>query len=441
MTGLTTFNLPAIINITSQNLQQVTAALGVSRTLIASDGEITNAWTQLPRLLEQIPRDQLNEQHVRMCIAVSSGLFDSAINYAWNTAVMALRERVRAFGLNVVTQIIRSQFDEEKLVEQKDAELLTLCFSLNLISEEAYFFLDQCRSVRNSFSTAHPPLGGVNSDEFIAFLSRCGRYALSVTQNPRGVDSSQLINAVKSGRHSTEQSNEWVERFHATHDQQRVILIPMLHGIYCDPASTEEARLNCLDICIGVSSTFSPAVTSELVNRHSDYIADGVVDRQTASTQFFQRLGILGLLGDAERHRMLSSACRRLFNVHLDMNNFYNEPPFAERLRELALQISRPPSARAEYVQTVVACAIGNPYGVSRAAVPDYQAMVRNFSPAEVEYMLSLASSSLRNIVSERLQRERDCQLRFAALVRLIDSQTVPTSARQVYDAWCLFLG
>jgi hypothetical protein len=433
-TTTTLITLPAIVPISSQKLQQVTAALGVPRNIIASDVEIQHAWEQLPRLLSQIPRQELNEQHVRMCVAVSSGLFDSAINYAWNTAIVALRSRVREFGLNVVAQINRSTFDDQKLMDLKDSELLTLCLQLNLVSEDAYFFLDQCRAVRNSFSTAHPPLGSIDADEFVVFLSRCARFALSVTQNPKGVDSSQLINAVKAGRHTPAQRDEWVQRLAGTHDQQRVALIPMLHGIYCDPASTEETRLNSLEICQALSPSFSSTVVSELVNRHSDYIADGKAAKQTASQQFFQKLNLLGLLTDAERHHLISGAASRLMQVHQGWDNFHNEPPFAARLREIALQANRPATVRVEYVHTVVACGAGNPYGISTAASPHYETMVRNFSPAEIEVMLQLPNS--RNIVSERIRTAPKTKAGFVELVKLLDAQSVPSSVQQAYTQW-----
>ena len=65
---------------------------------------------------------------MRMCVAVSSGLFDSAINYIWNASVIELRDKIRRFGLNVVEQVTgKSGFDETKLNDLKDAELLELC--------------------------------------------------------------------------------------------------------------------------------------------------------------------------------------------------------------------------------------------------------------------------------------------------------------------------
>ena len=103
--------------------------------MVARDDQIEHAWSQLPRLVRRIPPHLRDERIVRACIAVATGLFDAAINYIWNAAVLALREKVRDFGLHVIPDILDDRsFDEASLVDLKDAELLELCHKLNLIT-------------------------------------------------------------------------------------------------------------------------------------------------------------------------------------------------------------------------------------------------------------------------------------------------------------------
>src|SRR5258708_3446317 len=128
-------SLPQLSTLTSPMLDALTAALNVPREVLASDSEIDHAWNNLPRLLSRIPVELRDEGLVRMCVAVATGLFDSAINYAWNAAILELRQKVRRFGINVIPQITSKDFDEAKLLDLKDSELLTLCLRLNLISE------------------------------------------------------------------------------------------------------------------------------------------------------------------------------------------------------------------------------------------------------------------------------------------------------------------
>lgn len=423
--------LPAIIDSNLPVLTQLTAALRIPRGILASDDEIRRAWAQLPRLLGQIPPEVLNELHARMCIAVSTGLFDASINYAWNSAVIALRDKVRGFGIHIVPQITGYEFDEQKLLDLTDSELTRLCLSLNLISEDAFFFLDQCRDVRNNFSAAHPPIGALDDAEFIVFLTRCIKYALSVTSNPRGVDTQALIHSVKAGPHTHEQTEEWLERIGATHEAQQGLIITMLHGIYCDTTSSQDTRNNALAICEGFSEKLSPSVKSELIDRHSDYLAGGKTDQVGLSQQFFAHLRLLGLLSEQERHVLVSRASKKLMAVHQEWHNFYNEPPFAERLRELQKQTTIPDTAKADFVTAVVTCAVGNQYGVSRMAYPVYASMIRDFSPSEIAIMLELPSSN--TTLGARYRSHPSCRLRFGQLLKVLDPKSVPVRYRTKY--------
>lgn len=141
---MTDVNLPAVMGNTLPVLDQLTEALGVPRDILASGQEIQTAWNNLPGVMNKIPPALRAEGLARMCVAVAAGLFDSAINYIWNTSVIELREKVKRFGLPVVEQLLsKSNFDEQALLDLKDADLLNLCLKLNLITEDGYFFLDQ----------------------------------------------------------------------------------------------------------------------------------------------------------------------------------------------------------------------------------------------------------------------------------------------------------
>ncbi len=94
--------LPALPNTVLPAITQLTTALGIPRNVLASEEEIEYAWRDLPRELRDIPNDLRGELIARMCVAVSAGLFDGAMNYIWNAAILHLRQKIRNFGLSVV---------------------------------------------------------------------------------------------------------------------------------------------------------------------------------------------------------------------------------------------------------------------------------------------------------------------------------------------------
>jgi hypothetical protein len=167
-------SLPALPTTVLPAIEQLVSALGIPRNALASVEEIEYAWRDLPRELREIPEHLRGELVARMCVAVSTGLFDGAMNYIWNAAILHLRDKIRTFGLPVVAQILQKDFEERHLLELQDSRLLELCLKLNIVDEDGFFFLDQCRDVRNNFSAAHPTLGKVNDREFtIFFKSLC----------------------------------------------------------------------------------------------------------------------------------------------------------------------------------------------------------------------------------------------------------------------------
>ena len=369
-----------------------------------------------------------------MCVAVASGLFDAAVNYAWNAAIIELREKIRRFGISVIPQIIDKDFDENKLLDMQDAELLNLCLKLNLISETGYFMLDQCRDIRNNFSAAHPAVGALDEYEFLNFLNRCVRHALSEEQNTAAVDIKELMQALNMSGFSVEQCQIWNERIEKTFEAQREAIFGMLHGLYCDPAKEEHTRINAIKISKHFSKLFSPAIKSALINQHQCYLANGDKERLKASRAFFENIEQLGLLSETERHSMVSSACRNLIGVHKAMNNFYNETPFAERLASLATGHQIPETVQSEFVETVVTCSVGNDYGTAHTADFYYQKIIRGLSPKEIDILLSLHNS--KTLVGQRIRHASRCRDKFAQIVRLLNSESIPTKSKSVYEKW-----
>ena len=436
-TNLTTtqeVTLPAVGGFTAPMLQALTDALGINRNVLATDAQIQNAWQNLPQLLNSIPPEKRDEGIMRMCVAVASGLFDSAVNYVWNAAIIELREKVRKFGINIIPQIIDKDFDEEKLMDMQDSELLSLCLKLNLISETGFFMLDQCRDIRNNFSAAHPAVGTLDEYEFISFLNRCSRHALSEDQNTTAVDIKEFINAINAGSFTPEQLGIWCERIAQTFDAQRETIIKMLHGIYCDPSKEEHARVTAITVCGQFVATFNPGIVSELVNQHQRYQAKGEQERFKASQAFFENLSQVGLLSETERHAMISSACKNLMGVHNAMNNFYNERPFAERLANLSVGHQIPETVRNEFVETVVTCSVGNEYGTANSADLYYQNVIQGFSPREIEIMLSLPDQ--KSVVGNRMRYASRCKKKFIQIVGLLKAESIPTKVKSTYEKW-----
>jgi len=425
-------NLPAVTAGTDDLLVQITSALSVPRDVLPAKAQIDHTWDNLPRLLSKIPSELRDERMIRLCVAVSVGLFDSAINYVWNSTIVELRQKVIRFGLPIVAQLTSKTLDESKLLEMMDHDLLKLCLELNLITEEGYFKLDQCRAIRNSFSAAHPAMGALDEDEVVNFISRCAREALSDVNVPAGVNFNELIVAIKAGPFNTDQTSYWTDGIKGTHSAQRELIAGALHGMYCDEALGQSARTNCATLFL--PSVELDGIPASIIDQHQRYVGKGEEAKASASRDFFTKFNMLGLLSEAERHSIVSTACDRLNAAHQGMNNFYNEPPFAARLHEIVEASVVPETVRRKFVETVVSCAVGNQYGVSWAASPRYESMIKDFSPKALEMMLSIPGS--KTLVGNKIKSYPSCHKRFAELVGSLAGANIPTALQASYTYW-----
>lgn len=415
-------NLPVIDN-AIESVHNIICSLNLPREIIASDEEIVYAWRELPREISRIPNELRDGLIARMCVATSVGLFDGAINYIWNAVVLNLRLRLRNFGFGLISQTLNKKFEEEDLNDLMDSELIELCYKLELLSEEGYFFLNQCRDIRNNFSSAHPSIAQIDDRELINFISRCCKHGISSDYVLQGINISDFIKSIKSNKLNEDGIEFWKEKIIKTFPAQRVLLIPMLHGLYCDPESKEESRINAFQICYAVKNIFDSKINSALIDQHNKYRISGLESKLKASQIFFQKLDMLNLLTDTEKHSIIKDACLQLMRVHSSFDNFYNEPPFAQKLSEIIDCTRVPETIKEEFVQTILTCYVGNPYGVSHSAIKYYKKMIANFSPKEIEYMLEIIDTN--TIVAFRIKNCPRCKEQFMEALKLLDENSL----------------
>ena len=430
--SLNKINLPDTLDNTLLQINGIMKSFNLPRDIIASDEEICYAWRELPREIMRIPIELRNELIVKMCIATSVGLFDSAVNHIWNAVIVALKQKVKNFGLSLIAQTLNRKFDENDLENYMDSELLDLCYKLELLSEDGYFFLNQCREIRNNFSSAHPSIGSIDDRELITFISRCCKYGITHDYCLQGVNVSDFLNSIKGRKLDEYELNIWKQRLCETFPAQRQLLIPMLMGIYCDANSTETTRLNALKICMSVSSYIDNKTKSIMIEQYNKYFVKGFTDKCLAARMMFEKLQMLNLLSTAEQHSIVKNACKNLLNAHLEFNNFYNEPPFAQRLLEITSSLKTPETVQDEYVYVVLMGYVGNQYGVSNAAVDFYEEMIRNFSPKEINFLLDLNNG--KSLFTEKIKNYSCCKKRYIEALKLIDSESMTHSQLAKYN-------
>lgn len=403
------------VNLDSNNLtakgglvvNEVVASLGMPRDILPPDGDISMALTLLPRELNLVPERLRNKFIAKAVVASSVGLFDGAIIYVWNCVITELRSRVSSFGMEMIAQISGNSKPDNFLDKIQDVDLIDLCYQLNIIDEQGHFYLQQCREIRNHASIAHPSNIDIDYRELINFISRCCKYGLSEITISTGIDIKSL-NAILSTEDNSEALDHFVSILNTTFRSQQTLIYQILYSNYIDSSKTSTVRANALRIAKSASNVLSnnPEIIVELLEKHQSNLLSGSQDKRINSMGFIEAIGQLNSLSDVEKISTFRKAINHLRSAHYGMNNFYNEPPFAERLQELSEKINPIPEPIIEkYVEVNLECYVGNSYGVSWAAIGFCEKMLKNLTPKGIECMLGKLNSTSQTLNSDQKSR------------------------------------
>lgn len=409
-------------------VNNVVASLGIPRELLPPDDDIRMALFNLPRELNLLPTRLRNKFVAKAVVASSVGLFDGAIIYVWNCVVTELRNRVNSFGMEMIARISNSKHPDGFLDKIQDVDLLDLCYQLNIITEEGHFYLQQCREIRNHASIAHPSNINIDDRELINFISRCCKYGLSEPEIVTGIDIKSL-NTLLEGELDLEVFSNFVEMLRSTFKSQQVLIFKILYSNFVDSTQPSLTRSNALKIAEMSSDIIknNQEIVVELLENHNKYlISRDKSDKRVNSVKFFEGIGQMNSLSDNEKISSFTKAINNLRVAHYGMNNYYNEPPFAERLYEVSRQINPiPEQVIDKFVSVNLDSFAGNAYGVSWDAARYCEKMLKNLTPKGIENLISRLSSITSSLSVNQKSRIKE-------ILEFYETSQIPNSTQKV---------
>lgn len=414
-------------------LAAITHDLGVSRDILPTEEDIQHAWNELPNLLRQVPVENINPMLVKMCISVKSGLFDSAINYIWNTSVTALRNKLKKFGLQVAAKILnRDDLDDNKIYDLRDNDLLQICLKLNLISVDGYFFLNQNREIRNNYSLAHPNKNNetIEKYELYSFFERCIKYSFNDDCDLVGIDFKDFSQSLKTSSFSDDAISLWGEKINKTNSAQRSSIFSLLYGVYVDKNSLESERSNAFKLLHLTRDTMSDNEISMLVEQYNSYLFKSDETKTAASRDLFKKLNLISYLTDSEKISIFSKAIDLLQQAHDGFDNFYNEIPFAEKLLQLRDSSAVPDILKEKYVTCLLDCFSGNSYGVSWGATPFYEKMIKELTSKEINTVITILNDK-NSFISKKATSYKT---QFLSFLQLIPEEHIPETKSNDFE-------
>jgi len=318
--------------------------------------------------------------------------------YFWNEAMNDLRRKVMTYGIEYfpTSQNVRLT-DEDSLREHiNDYQLIEGCYQLGIISKEAWFFLQQCREVRNQYTIAHLSDSQIDALEAQNFIKNCVKYVLTHEPPPPGFNIRDFVERLR-GSDITGMADEMVTTIRGQAPQIREALLNRLFSEYTDVNCPATLRANIETIAPAIWETLDQSAAENMGQRYVRARMGPSQDAALHAFNFFRVVRGLGAIPEAYRRPIFESHARDLIKVHFEPNNFYTEGPRARALLQLGFEV--PKDAAEIYAKAVTLSFIGNRWGHCWDAAAPNQQMLEYFNIDCVRALLGLLESD-RDVVA-----------------------------------------
>ena len=327
--------------------------------------------------------------------AIDAGLNDSAINYFWNLTMHDLYRKILAYGIDYFKSAINWSGAPLKTIsdlrEVKDYQIISGAYSLGIIPAESHFFLQQCREIRNNFSTAHYPMGEIDTIETANFIKNCIKYVLTLDLPAPGMQIKDLIDQM-----GTEKLKDCSKVILSIENQAPSIREAILHNLFsnfirqdCDP----NLKYNIKQVAPNVWELVKDDVRSNVAARYTSLKDVKNEDAAKEAEEFLKMVDGIKYIPEDNRAIIFNRNAQEFLDTHFGWDNFYNEPTYAKNLLLLGSEV--PQISMKLYVLSVLMSFIGNSYGISDSAQQYNVQMLLNLPQSGVNMVFHLLENEL----------------------------------------------
>lgn len=352
--------------------------------------------------------------------AISSGLFDAALNYIWDETISTLRKKILNYDIDYFFDQIttstdkKSKFKADDLDGISDQELIEGARKIELISEVGYKQLDLIRYMRNFASAAHPNQNELTAYQLMGWFDVIIKEVISIQEPNTAVNIKQLLNNIKIHRiDSDTKAREMIGFIKDAPQVQINNLCRGLFGIYTRNDASQESVDNIKLILPKIWAFVADHVKYDFGIKYGNFVA---INDHTSSSKVREFLSIcddgLQYLPEGTRILEIGETLDALYRTHNAMNNFYNEPIFAKKLKSIVGGTNVPKGISEKYVHTLMNVSISNGYGIASNADPIYFELINNFDTNQTSLaILSFLNERIASKLMNKLCKEKFLQI------------------------------
>ena len=332
--------------------------------------------------------------------ALNSGLGGMAAEYIWNRTIATLKSYIMQFGSDFVAEMLdRSDFITSENISNH--EVIQLSHNLGLINKAAYIELNQLDEL------------------FIYYWSDDSDGEKSEFPATRVLDAIRacVTYVLQFGKSSLVSFSSYRDRFKSERFANDDVLISELSlSTYFYKKTTVKTLLNLartvdqgaeqenvLANLVTVISAIWDGLQSEdkytIGRAYTQANADGKKTLIRALKLLLMQVKGFDFVPENLRSNSYIDIAKKLLTVHYSMNNFYNEPIVAKELMQMGSSIPSP--ALGACLTSVIACKLGNGYGISWAAQPYLDNILDGITQDRWSYYLNQVFPNNADILSK----------------------------------------
>lgn len=382
----------------------------------------------------------------KMMAAATVGLFDAALNYLWDETITEIRNRVVGFDLRYFFDIAagdnsdlrKSLKTEDDLPKIDDARLLRAALKIGLITQTGYQRLDHVRYMRNHASAAHPNSNDLTGLELASFLEACINEVMNTPTDKVTASTGQLLANIKESKMEPAELNNAALFFKEMPLDRANTLANGLFGLYTSAERSPWLADNIRLLWPKIWPFISEETRYSYGLRNARAAANADTAFVKASRELLDLVDGTAYLTEELRAIELTDALQILINAHHSFDNFYAEAAPARAVASLIGENGNvPESVRTTYIRTIVECFLGNGYGVSHAAEPEYIKLINRFSTEDAAYSLRIFTDP----IFQSLLNTPSGSERWPLFVELIKPKLISPADRQLLSAMAQFQG
>lgn len=319
--------------------------------------------------------------------AFDNELYDMAAEYIWSRTISTLKKNIMKFGEEFVAEML-DRPDISSVDDISEYEVITLSSDLGFINQTAKIEFMQFSEIIQHYMSNEDPDEEFPLTKVSDIVRSCVKHVLGFEKVEYEISFVSFRNRLKS---------EYIVEGHEIYNQlklapyfyKRTVFKTMMNLAKTtqDSAEREIVLNNMITIFVEIWSALSSEEKWTIGRSYAQCLSDGDNKLLIALKSVLLKVKGFDYVPENLRSNTYIIAAKDLLSAHQGIDNFYNEPSKARYLAQMGNSIPAP--AFGNCMTAVLACKLGNSYGISWDAQIYLDEILQTVSKDRWSYYLS----------------------------------------------------